>query len=217
MRVCICLLNGNSKDGFTLSETYPLAPHGVYWTVNGEGAHTGQPMVFLRLAGCSVGCLECDTDYSVAERVTVDTLVERVRSAAPERFHSTKPWVWITGGEPTDHDLQPLMTALQPWRVALAESGHNGQQRYDELSWRSVSPHRRIEGLYGSEVKLIPRLGALTWSDVEDHAIWTGNFAYRWIQPLAGSSEEQDRCIKFVLRTPGVQMSSQSHLGWNIP
>ena len=200
-----------------MSETYALAPQGVYWTVNGEGAHTGQQMVFLRLAGCSVGCPECDTDYSVSERVSVATLVERVRSVAPERFHITHPWVWITGGEPTDHDLQPLIDALQPWRVALAESGHNGQQHFDGLSWRSVSPHRRIEGLYGSEVKMIPRLGSLTWSDVEDHAMWATNFAYRWVQPLAGSTDEQQRCIDFCLRTPGVQMSSQAHLGWNIP
>ena len=174
-------------------------------------------MVFLRLAGCSVGCPECDTDYSVSERVSVATLVERVRSVAPERFHITHPWVWITVGEPTDHDLQPLIDALQPWRVALAESGHNGQQHFDGLSWRSVSPHRRIEGLYGSEVKMIPRLGSLTWSDVEDHAMWATNFAYRWVQPLAGSTDEQQRCIDFCLRTPGVQMSSQAHLGWNIP
>lgn len=208
--------SGINKDGFILPNTYPLAVDGVYWTANGEGLHTGQPMVFVRFAGCSVGCLECDTDYAFTERVTLDELVQRVKDAAPLQFHTTKPWVWLTGGEPTDHNLQPLITALQPWRVALAESGHNTQKHFEGLSWRSVSPHKRIDNLFGSELKLIPNLGSLTWSDVEDQRQWARHFAYRWVQPLQGSSDEQTKCIQFVLNTPGVQLSTQAHLGWGI-
>jgi 7-carboxy-7-deazaguanine synthase len=197
--------------------TYPLAKDGIYWTLNGEGRHSGEPMVFVRFAGCSVGCLECDTDYSMNEIVTLGELVHRVHEAAPEKFHSTNPWVWLTGGEPTDHDLQPVITALQPWRIALAESANKPQQHYDHLAWRSVSPHKRIDGIYGSEVKLVPGLGQLTWNDVEDLHSWARHFSSKWIQPLAGSKEEQERCIKFALRTPGVQLSSQSHIEWDIP
>ena len=209
--------HGHRRGGYLLGNTYPLASDGVYWTINGEGLHAGQPMVFVRFAGCSVGCLECDTDYALAERVTLDELVQRVRDAAPTQFHSTNPWVWLTGGEPTDHDLQPVRTALQPWRVALAESANKSQQHYEHLSWRSVSPHRRIEGIYGSEVKLIPRLGHLTWEDVEDQYRWARHFAYRWLQPLAGSKEEEARCLEFIQRTPGIRISTQAHKYWGIP
>lgn len=36
--------------------TYLLAPEGVFWTLQGEGALQGTPMAFVRLAGCSVKC-----------------------------------------------------------------------------------------------------------------------------------------------------------------
>lgn len=49
---------------------YPLARGGgVFATIQGEGALLGVPMVFVRLAGCSVGCPRCDTDYAVGERM----------------------------------------------------------------------------------------------------------------------------------------------------
>ena len=200
-----------------MSKTYPLARGGVYWTVNGEGVHVGQPMVFVRFAGCSVGCRECDTDYALFERVSIDELVRRVRQAAPVQFHSTRPWVWLTGGEPTDHNLQPIISALQPWRVALAESANKTQQHYEFLSWRSVSPHRRIEGLHGSEVKFIPGLGRLTWKDVEDFRSWLGDFPYRWLQPLTDNKAEQMRCLSFIQSHPGFRISTQTHKYWGIP
>jgi 7-carboxy-7-deazaguanine synthase len=84
-------------------KTYPLAPDGVFWTLQGEGALQGEPMAFVRLAGCSVGCAQCDTDYRVSRRLTCEEIVEEVRAVVPPAF--VWPWVWITGGEPTDHDL----------------------------------------------------------------------------------------------------------------
>ena len=76
-----------------------MAPNGVFNTVQGEGNLLGVPMTFVRLAGCSVGCPGCDTDYSVALRLSVAEVVERVQRLARRK------WVWLTGGEPTDHPL----------------------------------------------------------------------------------------------------------------
>src|SRR5690348_9947144 len=79
---------------------YPLAPQGVFRTVQGEGALLGVPMVFIRLAGCSVGCAGCDTDYSpdsFRSLAEIEAEVKAVRGNAE--------WVFITGGEPADHEL----------------------------------------------------------------------------------------------------------------
>lgn len=102
-------------------KTYPLASQGVFRTIQGEGAMLGVPMTFIRLAGCSVGCQHCDTDYRVHRRVTLDELVREVCGEA-----ALGGWAWITGGEPTDHDLGPLVQGLKRagLRVALATSGH---------------------------------------------------------------------------------------------
>lgn len=86
---------------------YPLARQGVFRTIQGEGVMIGTPMVFVRLAGCNVGCPECDTDYRVHERVDADELTRRVAAVA-----GNTSWVWVTGGEPTVHDLPPLLSRL---------------------------------------------------------------------------------------------------------
>jgi 7-carboxy-7-deazaguanine synthase len=84
-----------------MSVMYPLAKDGVFWTIQGEGALSGDPMVFVRFAGCSVGCSQCDTDYRVFRRVSVEELVAEIQAAIPE--HAQRPWVWLTGG---GHHLQ---------------------------------------------------------------------------------------------------------------
>ena len=61
----------------------PLAPQGVFRTIQGDGTYAGTPMTFVRLAGCSVGCPQCDTDYSVAERTSVKDIVERCKALYP--------------------------------------------------------------------------------------------------------------------------------------
>ena len=110
-------------------------------------------MCFLRLAGCSVGCPECDTDYSVKSRHDPRELSFRVL----EKIHSEvkDKWVWITGGEPTDRDLVPLIRQLQDrgLSVAVATSGH--RRFTPTVDWLSVSPHQ-VEGFsqtYGHEIK----------------------------------------------------------------
>src|SRR4051794_10222123 len=109
-----------------MSKQYPLAPNGIFWTLQGEGAMRGVPMVFIRLAGCSMGCAQCDTDYSVAGRLSVDEILARVLAVQKRPSRTEMPaWVWLTGGEPTDHDLEPLVDGLHTIHcsVALATAG----------------------------------------------------------------------------------------------
>jgi 7-carboxy-7-deazaguanine synthase len=111
---------------------YPIAE--IFFSVQGEGANSGIPMVFVRLAGCTVGkpytrerhealllkvfqneCtiydgrkFPCDTDYRKTAKLTVAELLIEIR-----RAHPTCKWVSITGGEPLMYDLIPLLTALR--------------------------------------------------------------------------------------------------------
>jgi 7-carboxy-7-deazaguanine synthase len=209
--------------------TYPLAPDGVYWTIQGEGTLTGTPMAFIRLAGCSVGCAECDTNYSLADTVDLPTLHQRVLEVTPASFRPQRfsaedgPWVWITGGEPTDHDLLPLIDLLATThRIALCTSGTHDSVRgcgpiidHPGVRWVSVSPHQVLKGLHGHEVKLVPGLGALYWEDLND-IDWVRHFAHKWVQPLAGSREELQHAITWVQEHPGWKLSTQAHKTWAI-
>ncbi len=208
-------INANAKR-------YPLAPNGVFWTINGEAHLRGFQMVFLRLAGCSVGCPECDTEYSVAERDTAEQIAMRCHEATPKDARDR--WVWITGGEPTDHDLRPLLGALKArnFSTALASSGH--QRIIPPVDWLSISPHdpSKWRQLYGNEVKLVPGLNGFSIADFRtaypDHVT---DFMYRYVQPVwrdGGEDASSVReCIEFLQGEPNWSLSRQDHKWWVVP
>jgi organic radical activating enzyme len=82
----------------------------VFYSIQGEGVTAGLPAVFVRLQGCTVGCVWCDTKYSwdaEAGRVVDLDALEREASAYPCRR------VVVTGGEPLESPLfAPLLHAL---------------------------------------------------------------------------------------------------------
>lgn len=211
----------------SLVRRYPLAPSGVFWTLQGEGRWRGCQMAFVRLAGCSVGCPNCDTDYRVAERLTVDEVVDRVAGVVPEGVGDR--WVWVTGGEPTDHPLAPLLEAFMArgYFTALATSGVRRVEV--PVDWLSVSPHgadpTALQQYTGSEFKLVDGLNGLDldqwWTRAPDRI----SFAHRYVQPLwvgdAATGGEDPaslaRCLDFLRRHPRWALSRQDHKGWGVP
>jgi 7-carboxy-7-deazaguanine synthase len=67
----------------------------IFHSIQGESSHAGRPCVFVRLTGCNLRCRWCDSEYTFTggEKVTLDTVLERVRSYGCKL-------VEITGGEP---------------------------------------------------------------------------------------------------------------------
>ena len=89
----------------------------IYYTLQGEGAQTGRPAVFLRFAGCNLWsgrekdrstavCNFCDTQFvgtggpGGGKFATAAALAEAVRAAWPEGQADSSPYVVCTGGEP---------------------------------------------------------------------------------------------------------------------
>lgn len=72
-------------------------------TIQGEGPHTGQRVAFLRVAGCNLSCVWCDTPYSwdwerydrneESHRMTLDEIADQIRPMEVDR-------IVVTGGEP---------------------------------------------------------------------------------------------------------------------
>ena len=85
-----------------------LKIHEVFHSIQGESTFAGRPCVFVRLTGCQMRCVWCDTAYAFHEGawMKVDEIVARVAM-----FDC--PLVEITGGEPLlQPDVHPLMTRL---------------------------------------------------------------------------------------------------------
>ena len=83
----------------------------IFRSVQGEGVGAGRPSVFVRLQGCSVGCVWCDTRYSWdpnrGEAMRLEQVLERVQDAR-------HPHVVITGGEPLENPaFRPLVEGIK--------------------------------------------------------------------------------------------------------
>lgn len=200
---------------------YPLSKNPVFWTIQGEGHLRGEQMCFVRLAGCSVGCPKCDTDYRRNEFATEEEIAARVDAIVPRA--AQRRWVWITGGEPTDHDLNALIAALRAkgYQIALATSGHRLVTA--AVDWLSVSPHDPTKWvqLCGNEMKIVPDLNGFSIESFRSaHPDETTDFTYRYVQPLSIGKEE-DRaslrtCLEFIQQNPNWSLSRQDHHYWDV-
>jgi organic radical activating enzyme len=190
-----------------------LASQGVYWTIQGEGHFAGEPMVFIRLAGCSVGCPKCDTNYKPSREATVDEIVAECVRARDENGRAK--YVWVTGGEPTDQDLTKLNRAVWDagFKPCLATSGIRKVEGH--WWWLSVSPHANgFEQRMGAELKLVPGLNGLSLDDID---LSGTDFGYRYVQPMAGNAESLVACIEWVKTHSDYTLCQQSHKGWGVP
>ena len=57
----------------------------IFYSLQGEGFHTGRPAVFLRLSGCNRSCPFCDTDHSSGSIMTATDIAAPI-AAFPSRF-----------------------------------------------------------------------------------------------------------------------------------
>jgi len=111
----------------------------IFFSAQGEGARSGVPAVFLRLAGCSLGCPFCDTPQALSggEEMEITDVLDAVFRLAP-RGEGTQ--VVITGGEPLEQDLGRLIVELG--RAGYFLSVETNGIHYQDLAvdWWTVSP-----------------------------------------------------------------------------
>ncbi len=81
-----------------------------FFTVQGEGYHTGEAAWFIRLGGCDVGCNWCDSRF--AWKPDVHPLVDTGTIIEHAVLSGTKSVV-VTGGEPLMWNLDFLCSGLK--------------------------------------------------------------------------------------------------------
>lgn len=67
----------------------------IFQSIQGESTHAGRPCTFVRLTGCPMRCVWCDSEYTFTggDHISIDAVLERVRSFGSKL-------VEVTGGEP---------------------------------------------------------------------------------------------------------------------
>ena len=144
----------------------PYKINEVFESLQGEGAHTGVPAIFVRLQGCPVGCAWCDTkhtwevdpeklksrDQVMAETQESDSwfenTVQELLALFKERDYHAKV-VILTGGEPCMYDLHEISTTLIDNGYAVhVETSGTFEVHIDDRAWVTVSPKINMRGGY---------------------------------------------------------------------
>lgn len=130
----------------------------LFETIQGEGAYTGTPAIFIRLQGCPVGCAWCDTKHTwdvIPEQQTTADVILLKSADAPSYFKATSVelmgimrtqqysarHIVITGGEPCMYDLRELtQIAKSMGFTTQIETSGTYQVLCDESTWVTVSP-----------------------------------------------------------------------------
>jgi len=204
-------------DLFEGGRLLPLAED--FYTIQGEGFHSGKPAYFIRLGGCDVGCRWCDAKYTWNAKlyppVDVRTIVDRA-AACPAQA------IVITGGEPLLYPLRPLTEALHErgLEIFLETSGtHPFDGRFD---WVCLSPKRQRAPLdeafeRADELKVIIEAETdFEWA--ERNAARTNEGCRLYLQPEWSASERMmPRIVEYVKAAPRWNISIQAHKFMHIP
>lgn len=206
----------------------------IYYTLQGEGAQTGRPAVFLRFAGCNLWsgrerdrqsaiCKFCDTEFvgtggpGGGKFSTAALLAGAVSAAWPSGCDS-QPYVVCTGGEPL---LQLDAPAIEALHVAGFEIGveTNGTiPAPDGIDWICVSPKASAQVVQriGDELKLVyPQVEA----DAQPEAFAAADFTHLFLQPLDNADKDKNTlaAIEYCLANPVWRLSLQTHKLIGIP
>jgi len=193
----------------------------IYYTLQGEGANTGRPAVFLRFAGCNLWtgreedrataiCQFCDTDFVGGTKFT--SAAQLAEEVAGQWFGNgtSKRFVVITGGEPLLQLDDPLVASLHDLGFEIAIETNGTLPAPAGLDWICVSPKARttIKQRSGNELKLVyPQVG-ITPKELERL-----EFDHFFLQPMDGPEVEKNTelAARYCLEHPRWRLSLQTH------
>lgn len=111
-----------------------------FYSLQGEGFHTGKAAYFIRIGGCEVGCSWCDVKESWNEElhplVSVDAVVRNAVSCGAKA-------AVITGGEPLNHKLAYLCSSLSGNGIATFLETSGTQALNGSWDWICLSPKKK--------------------------------------------------------------------------
>lgn len=197
-------------------DSYPVVDH--YYTIQGEGAFAGSAAYFIRLAGCDVGCPWCDTKESWSVKghpvVPIDVLGDHAAA-------SGSGIVVVTGGEPTMHQLAPLVDRLHKANIRVHLETSGAYPITGAFDWVTLSPKKYKPPVAENyervnELKVIvAHRSDLRWG--EQHLHQCPDAVRASFQPEWDSPQLLPLIIEYVKEHPRWAISLQTHKYLNVP
>jgi len=196
----------------------------IFYTLQGEGAHSGRPAVFLRFSGCNLWsgreedrhkaiCQFCDTDFWGIDgqnggKYTAESLAARVNDLWPENAESK--YVVCTGGEPLLQLDEILIQELHHYKFEIAIETNGTLPVPTGVDWVCMSPKANTEIVVqnGQEIKIVYPQKGIDPREFEHY-----DFDHFYIQPMDSESQEDNivQSIIYCKENPKWRVSLQTH------
>ncbi len=197
----------------------------IYFTIQGEGFHTGKDAVFCRFSGCNLWsglekdrskaiCNFCDTDFvgidgeNGGKYKSHDDLIKKIESCWPK--DKKEKYVVFTGGEPLLQLDKKLIDALHECDFKIAIETNGTILPPKNIDWICVSPKRNTNLLLkkGDELKLV-----YPQENFNPEQFESLDFTHFSIQPMDGKELQNNilKCVSYCIENPSWKLSLQTH------
>ena len=190
-----------------------------FYSLQGEGFHTGSAAYFLRVGGCDVGCNFCDVKESwnadIHPLVSVDEVISRI-------VEQKSPCVVVTGGEPCLYNLDYLCEQLRNNRIFTHLETSGSEKLSGSFHWICFSP-KKATSIHSEFYEQADELKVIVESKddfvwAEENAAKMNENAVLYLQPEWSNFDEITSVIvDYILQNPKWKISLQSHKYMRIP
>jgi organic radical activating enzyme len=190
-----------------------------FYTLQGEGYHTGKAAYFIRIGGCDIGCSWCDSRFSWSQKlhpmVETDVIIENVIKSGADS-------VVVTGGEPLMWNLDYLCNGLRNKNIHTFVETSGAYPLSGTWDWICLSPKKNMPPLDGicdvaDELKVIIQEA----SDFEWAEKYQGRVSKEcklYLQPEWSKFDNIiSEIVDYIKRNPTWRISLQAHKYMHIP
>ncbi len=209
----------NKEDVLTLVDQGRMLPlMEEFYTIQGEGFHTGTAAYFIRVGGCDVGCHWCDVKESWDADLHPPTHIDQIVFNAA-KYADT---IVVTGGEPLTWDMAPLTQALKDKKLRTHIETSGAYPLTGTWDWICLSPKKNklpLAPIYekAHELKVIV-YNRHDFVFAEEQAAELNKECMLYLQPEWSVREKMTPLIvDYVMQHPKWKVSLQTHKYLNIP
>ena len=189
----------------------------IFYSLQGEGFHSGTPAVFVRFSGCNLHCDFCDTQHQQGRMMSMQNIVAEVNK------YPDASLLVLTGGEPSLFIDKEFVAALKTGTEKLVAIETNGTRVLPQnIDWVTLSPKNAFAG-GESEPCVLTRCNELKVLYLGQDLTQYGTIeaSHRFLQPCYSPDEAQRQknmqaCVEAVLSHPQWRLSLQMHRILNI-
>lgn len=190
-----------------------------FYTIQGEGFHSGKAAYFVRIGGCDVGCHWCDVkeswDASLHPLTNMDKVVVNAQQFAAKA-------VVVTGGEPCMYNLHYFTQQLKNKGITTYLETSGAYPLSGIWDWVCLSPKKTGEPLPENFAKvhelkmIVHNKSDFEWA--EKNAKLVSDNCILFLQPEWSKSKEMmPLIVDYVMKYPQWHVSLQTHKYMNIP